>query len=199
MSHLANNTGQNLNDPTCKENNFWQLLNNMSRCTHPEINWIIFWAVAWDFQQFDVLTSVDSDETLQPSFKLRNSKWCSVSSLALIENSSDLQRLWSDCAYTQAGLSLCWSHIPNCWKSHALAHYSTLFASEKNNTGSNLWRNPLGLSIYKIIKTTSEYDCIMICIFKVCSLTYRYPINKINIMIKVEQWKNARQNTCRDR
>ena len=22
----------------------------------------------------------------------------------------------------QAGLSLCWSHIPHCWKSHAAAH-----------------------------------------------------------------------------
>ena len=38
-------------------------------------------ASAWDFQQFCVLTCVDSDEPLQPPFKLRNSKWCSVSSL----------------------------------------------------------------------------------------------------------------------
>ena len=38
-----------------------------------------------DFQQFDILTSVDSDEPLQPPFKLRNCKWCSVSSLTLIE------------------------------------------------------------------------------------------------------------------
>ena len=36
---------------------------------------------AWDFQQCGTLTSVDSDEPLQPLFKLRNSKWCSVSSL----------------------------------------------------------------------------------------------------------------------
>ena len=35
------------------------------------------------------LTSVDSDEPLQPPFKLRNSKWCSVSSLTTIEYSSD--------------------------------------------------------------------------------------------------------------
>ena len=28
------------------------------------------WAVTWDFQQFDILTSVDSDEPVQPSFKL---------------------------------------------------------------------------------------------------------------------------------
>ena len=40
-------------------------------------------------QQYDILTSVDSDEPLQPSFKLRNSKWCSVSSLTIIEYSSD--------------------------------------------------------------------------------------------------------------
>ena len=42
-----------------------------------------------DFQQFDILTSVDSDEPLQPPFKLRNSKWCSVSSLTIIEYLSD--------------------------------------------------------------------------------------------------------------
>ena len=28
---------------------------------------------------------VDSDEPLQPPFRLRNSKWCSVSSLTIIE------------------------------------------------------------------------------------------------------------------
>ena len=80
------------------------------------------WAAAWDFQQFDILTSEDSDQPLQPPFKLRNSKWCSVSSLTITEYSSDKQRLWSDCAYAQADLRLCWSHIRHCWKSHALAH-----------------------------------------------------------------------------
>ena len=54
-------------------------------------------------------------------FKLRNSKWCSVSSLTIIEYSSDQQRLSSDCPYAQADLRLCWSHIPHCWKFHALA------------------------------------------------------------------------------
>ena len=49
----------------------------------------MIWAAAWDFQQFDILTSVDSDEPLQPPFKLRNSKWCSVSSLIIIEYSRD--------------------------------------------------------------------------------------------------------------
>ena len=33
------------------------------------------------------------------------------------------RRLWSDCEDVQAGLSLCWSHIPHCWKSHVAAHY----------------------------------------------------------------------------
>ena len=80
------------------------------------------WAVTCDFQQCGILTSVDSEEPLQPSFKLRNSKWCSVSSLTLKEYSSDKQRLWSDCAYAQADLRLCWSHIPHCWRFHALAH-----------------------------------------------------------------------------
>ena len=59
---------------------------------------------------------------MQSSFKLRNSKWCSVSSLAIITYSSDKQMLRSYCAYAQADLSLCWSHIPHCWKFHALAH-----------------------------------------------------------------------------
>ena len=37
------------------------------------------WAVARDFRKCGILTSVDSDEPLQPPFMLRNSKWCSVS------------------------------------------------------------------------------------------------------------------------
>ena len=65
---------------------------------------------------------LDSGEPVQTPLKLRNSKWCSVGSLILIEKSSDQQRLWSDCAYAQAGLRLCWSHIPHCWKYHAAAH-----------------------------------------------------------------------------
>ena len=58
------------------------------------LNWPLYtlsiiWASAWDFQQYDILICVDSDEPLQPHFKPRNSKWCSVSSLTLIEYSSD--------------------------------------------------------------------------------------------------------------
>ena len=59
------------------------------------------------------------DEPVQHHFKLRNSKWCSVSSCTVIEYLRHLQRLWSDCVY--AGLSLCWSHIPHCWKTHVAA------------------------------------------------------------------------------
>ena len=42
-----------------------------------------------DFQQNGILTSVDSIKPLQPPFKLRNSKCCLVSSLTVIEYSSD--------------------------------------------------------------------------------------------------------------
>ena len=80
-----------------------------------------------DFQQCDILISVDSDEPVQPPFKLRNSKLCSVSSLTLKEYLSDKQMLWSDSAYAQADLRLCWSHIPHCWKSHVAAHFSFLY------------------------------------------------------------------------
>ena len=55
-------------------------------------------------QQCGILTCEDSDDPLQSPFKLRNFKWCSVSSLTIIEYSSDKQRLWSDCAYAQADL-----------------------------------------------------------------------------------------------
>ena len=71
--------------------------------------------------QCGIWTSVDSDKHVQPPFKLRNFKWCPVSSLTLIEYSNGKQKLWSDCAYAQADLRLCWSHIPNCWKSYATA------------------------------------------------------------------------------
>ena len=70
-----------------------------------------------DFQQCGILTWIDSDEPVQPPFKLFNSR--SVSSLPRIEYSSDWH--WSDCAYAQADLSLCCSHIPYCWKSHVAA------------------------------------------------------------------------------
>ena len=50
-------------------------------------------ASALDFQQCSILTCVDSDELLQHPFKLRNSEWCSVSSLTIIEYSNDQQRL----------------------------------------------------------------------------------------------------------
>ena len=80
------------------------------------------WAVTCDFQPCGILTWIHSDESSQPPVKLRNSKWCSVSSLTLIEYSSDWQRLWSDCAYAQADLRLCCSHLPHCCKSDVVAH-----------------------------------------------------------------------------
>ena len=45
-----------------------------------------------DFQQCGILTNVDSGEPVQPPFKLRNSKCYSVSSLTVLEYSSDEQR-----------------------------------------------------------------------------------------------------------
>ena len=37
------------------------------------------WAATCDFQQCGILTCVDSYEPVQPTFMLRNSKWCSTS------------------------------------------------------------------------------------------------------------------------
>ena len=46
-------------------------------------------AVTCDFQQYGILTSVDSHQPVHHSFKLRSSKLCLVSSLTLIKYSSD--------------------------------------------------------------------------------------------------------------
>ena len=46
-------------------------------------------AMTRDFRQCGILTSVDSDEPLQPPLILRHSKWCPVSSVTTIEYSSD--------------------------------------------------------------------------------------------------------------
>ena len=66
------------------------------------------------------------------SYKLRKLKWGSVSSLTVIEYLSCQERLWSVCAYAQAGLSLCWSHIP-CWKSHATAQLIWTYLVDENS------------------------------------------------------------------
>ena len=42
-----------------------------------------------DYEQCGFLTSVDSDEPVQPPFKLRSFKLCLVSILTVVEYSSD--------------------------------------------------------------------------------------------------------------
>ena len=42
-----------------------------------------------DFQQCGILTSVYSDEPVQPPVKLRNFKFCLASNLTILEYSSD--------------------------------------------------------------------------------------------------------------
>ena len=44
------------------------------------IEWKHIWAVTCDFRKCGILTCVDTDEPVQPPLKLRNTKWCSVSS-----------------------------------------------------------------------------------------------------------------------
>ena len=129
----------------------------------------INWAVTRDFQQYAILTSVDSDEPVQPPFKFRNLKWGLVSSLTVIEYLSDQQRLWSVCAYVQAGLSLCWSHIPSCWKSHATAQFLNCGSCQP----SAVWLHILpifpfniGGKTYIAKKVTHVYVSIAFCIQK---------------------------------
>ena len=86
------------------------------------------WAAKCDFQHWGSFTSVDSENPVQPPLKLRNYKWCLISSLIFIDYQSDRQRVWSDCPYGQAGLSICWLHRPHCCKSHVAAQINLLQA-----------------------------------------------------------------------
>ena len=106
------------------EFNTWKgTMNNVKLTVVPsESDSGVLWALTCDIRQCGFLTSVDKDKPVQPPFKLRNPKWCSVSSLTLVEYLSDKQRLWSDCAYAPADPRICWSHIPHCLKSHVGAH-----------------------------------------------------------------------------
>ena len=127
---------------------FLQIIRSQNKLPFPQKKIIVFdiWAVTRDFQQYGILTSVVSDGPVQPPFKRRNSKWCSVSRLTLIEYSSNNQRLWSDCAYAQADLRLCWSHKPLCWKSHVAADfYRTIFMG-----------NP-ALRLFEVLEVLSRY------------------------------------------
>ena len=38
----------------------------------PKMVWAYIWAMTCDFQQYGILAGMDSDEPVQPSFKLRN-------------------------------------------------------------------------------------------------------------------------------
>ena len=64
-----------IEQPVCKPHIFLSPIPCSSQCGKHN------WAVAWDFEQCGNLKSVDADESVQPTFKLRNSKWCSASSL----------------------------------------------------------------------------------------------------------------------
>ena len=102
------------------------------------MNWVASWTIwvaTYDFQhdfQCGILTSVDSDEHVQPPFKLRISKWCSVSSLTVLDYSSDQQMLWSDCAYAHPiwGLAGRTYHIVgNVNAQFSIGHRPTTFNS----------------------------------------------------------------------
>ena len=77
-----------------------------------------------DFQQCGILTSVDSDEQVQPPFSLetQNDVKSVLNTHRIFKRlAKALIRLRVYCAYAQADLRLCWLHIPYCWKSHARA------------------------------------------------------------------------------
>ena len=109
------------------------------------------WAVTRAFQQCGILTRVDSDESVLPSFRLRNTKWFSVSSLTFIEYSSDYQRLWSDCAYARAG-----------WSEALLFTHTTLL--EISFWGSIVFQLSMWLPLRSLNRLFS-FMVLLICLF----------------------------------
>ena len=69
-----------------------------------------------DFQQCGILTNVNSDEPVKPPFKLRNSKWCSVSSWTL-----NIHRIFKQLANALIGLRVC-----SGWSEPLLVAHTTL-------------------------------------------------------------------------
>ena len=87
------------------------------------------WATPCDFQQCGILTSVDSDEPVQSALKLRNSKWCSVSSLTT--TSLTVARVLKRLAKALIRLCVCAG-----WSEALLVAHTTLL--EISCTGSNV-------------------------------------------------------------
>ena len=58
-------------------------------------------------------------------------------------------------AYPQAGLSLCWLHIPHCWKSHDAAHLA--YAPAKFEVATS---NTLGGDAFTKIITNAKFILI---------------------------------------
>ena len=74
------------------------------------------WASTYDFQHCAILTSVYSDETVQPAFKLRNSVWYFV---------SNTHRIFKRPAKSLIRLSVCAG-----WSESLLAAHTTLCQNE---------------------------------------------------------------------
>ena len=135
-------------------------------------------------------------------FSLRNLKCCLISSLTVIEYSSDKQRLWSDCTYAQPGLKRCWSHIPHCWKSHVMAHlcyWLPNFHINPLRTGNpiNRYFCKQGLHLFKIktvfrdINTSYFRNCNLWPFKSQNGLSHTYCINmfgKIHQNARVKKW-----------
>ena len=107
------------------------------------------WATTFDFQQCGMLTSVDLDQPVQPSFTLRNSKWCSVSSLTVIKifkpQTKALIRLRIYAGWTEALLV---AHT-TLLEIHVAAHFYFCFSSKQTCDCCNGTRFGPGLRIIR--------------------------------------------------
>ena len=68
------------------------------------------------------VTRKDSDQPVYPPSIARVLVYASLDSLKAAEGTCDRRKLWSDCAYAQADLSLRRSHVSYCRFWHTLVH-----------------------------------------------------------------------------
>ena len=89
--------------------------------------------------------------------------------------SLSLRVTWKVQEYPQAGLSLCWSHIPHCWKSYVVAH----------------------LLDHLIIRVAVSVPCY-VCLFHLCSYVTLL-ISEVCLFVLLFYWlpvKHKYNNTC---
>ena len=91
----------------------------------------ITWAMTCDFQQSDILTSVDSAESVQSLYKLRVYKCCSVGCSTLIKYARTRRLIWgiAGCTYHIVWNRMSWLIL---YSFYYQVFYTSFFSADKD-------------------------------------------------------------------